>query len=54
MTKTIFSQKEIISNFEKNYYDEYDFMQIQDIKVRLLVINKKRDKNLMTKILTNF
>ena len=35
MTKTIFSQKEIISNFEKNYYDEYDFMQIQDIKVRL-------------------
>jgi len=34
MTKTILSQKEITSNFENNYYDEYDFMQIEDIKVK--------------------
>ncbi|CAG5091659.1 Oidioi.mRNA.OKI2018_I69.PAR.g13184.t1.cds [Oikopleura dioica] len=34
MTKSLFSQEEIHSNFENNYYDEYDFMQIKDIKMK--------------------
>merc|ERR1711953_572396 len=34
MTKSVFSQEEIHSNFENNYYDEYDFMQIKDIKIK--------------------
>ena len=37
MTKSLFSQEEIHSNFENNYYDEYDFMQIKDIKVSWLM-----------------
>lgn len=28
------SQQEILSNFENNYYDEYDFIAIKGIRVK--------------------